>query len=71
MKRPLLAVVAALLVAAGMAATANAARPRHFTGTFSDTFVRPAGEGCDFDQQISSRSSSTTSCSAISRSRAR
>jgi hypothetical protein len=53
MKRPLLAVVAALLVAAGMAATAHAARPHHFTGTFSDTFVRPAGEGCDFDQQIS------------------
>jgi hypothetical protein len=53
MKRPLLAVGAALIVAASMAGAANAARPHHFKGTFSDTFVRPAGEGCDFDEQIS------------------
>jgi hypothetical protein len=53
MKRPLLAVAAALLVAASMAGAANAAQPHHFKGTVSDTFVIPAGEGCDFDEQIS------------------
>ena len=53
MKRPLLAATAALLVAASLAGTAIAARPHHFKGTFSDTFVIPAGERCDFDQQIS------------------
>jgi hypothetical protein len=53
MKRPFLALAAALLVAASMAGAANAARPHHFKGTVSDVFVRPAGEGCDFDEQIS------------------
>jgi hypothetical protein len=53
MKRPLLALAAALLVVASMAGAANAARPHHFKGTFSDVFVSPAGERCDFDQQIS------------------
>jgi hypothetical protein len=53
MKRPLLGVAAALLVAASMAGAANAAKPHHLKGTFSDTFVIPAGEGCDFDEQIS------------------
>jgi hypothetical protein len=53
MKGALLALAAALLVAASLAGAANAARPHHFKGTFSDTFVSPAGEACDFDQQIS------------------
>jgi hypothetical protein len=53
MKRPFLAFAGALLVAASMAGAANAARPHHFKGTFSDSFVSPAGERCDFDQQIS------------------
>jgi hypothetical protein len=52
MKRPLLA-LAALLGVAILATAANAARPHHFKGTFSDAFVIPAGERCDFDQQIS------------------
>jgi hypothetical protein len=53
MKRRLFAVAAALFVAASMTGAANAARPHHFKGTFSDAFVSPAGERCDFDQQIS------------------
>jgi hypothetical protein len=53
MKRRLFAVAAAAFVAASMAGAANAARPHHFKGTFSDAFVGPAGERCDFDQQIS------------------
>jgi hypothetical protein len=53
MKRPFLALAAALLVAASMAGAANAARPQHLKGTFSDVFVKPAGVGCDFDEQIS------------------
>ena len=53
MKRPLLAVAAALLIAASMAGAALAAQPQHFKGTFSDSFVVPAGERCDFDERIS------------------
>lgn len=53
MRQAFLALAAALLVAASMAAAATAARPHHDKGTFSDTFVSPAGERCDFDQQIS------------------
>jgi hypothetical protein len=53
MKRPLLPLAAAVLVVASMAGAANAGRPHHFRGTFSDVFVIPAGERCDFDQQIS------------------
>jgi hypothetical protein len=36
MKRPFLALGAALLVAASIAGAANAARPHHDKGTFSD-----------------------------------
>ena len=53
MKRPLLAVAAALLIAASLAGAALAAQPHHFKGTFSDSFVVPAGERCDFDERIS------------------
>jgi hypothetical protein len=53
MRQAFLALAAALLVAASMAAAATAARPHHDKGTFSDAFVSPAGENCDFDQQIS------------------
>jgi hypothetical protein len=34
-------------------ASASGTRPHHFKGTFSDVFVKPAGDGCDFDEQIS------------------
>jgi hypothetical protein len=53
MKRLVLVFAAALLVAASMASAANAARPHHLKGTFSDVFVNPAGENCDFDEQVS------------------
>jgi hypothetical protein len=53
MKRPLLALAAALVVVASMAGAANAARPHHFKGTFSASFVTPAGERCDFAERIS------------------
>jgi hypothetical protein len=53
MKRPLLVVAAALLIAASMAGAVVAAQPHHFKGTFSDSFVVPAGERCDFDERIS------------------
>jgi hypothetical protein len=53
MRRAVLVVAAALLVAASVGSAASAARPHHFKGTFSDVFVIPAGERCDFDQQIS------------------
>lgn len=53
MKRHVLVFGTALLLAASLAAATNAARPHHFKGTFSDVFISPAGERCDFDQQIS------------------
>jgi hypothetical protein len=53
MKRPVLALAAALLGVAILATAATAARPQQFKDTFSDTFVSPAGERCDFDYQIS------------------
>jgi hypothetical protein len=53
MKRPFLALVAALVLGMSMAGAANAARPHHFKGTFSDVFISPAGERCDFDYQVS------------------
>jgi hypothetical protein len=53
MKRPLFAVAAALCVAASLAGAAFAAGPNHFKETFSDSFVSPAGERCDFDYRIS------------------
>jgi hypothetical protein len=53
MKRPLFALAATLLVAASLAGAALAAGPHHFKGTFSDSFVIPTGDGCDFDHRIS------------------
>jgi hypothetical protein len=53
MKRPLFALAAALLVVASIAGAANAARPHHLKGTFSNVFVKPAGDGCDFAERIS------------------
>jgi hypothetical protein len=52
MKRPLFTVAAALLIAATIVGAAHAARPHQFKETFSAVFVSPAGERCDFDQQI-------------------
>jgi hypothetical protein len=46
------AVAAALLVAATIVGAANAARPHQFKETFSDAFVSPAGDRCDFDYRI-------------------
>src|SRR5829696_5194902 len=42
-----------MLVAVSMAGAALAAGPHHFKETFSDSFVSPAGERCDFDYRIS------------------
>jgi hypothetical protein len=53
MKRPFLALVVALVLGMSMAGAATAARPHHFKGTFSDVFISPAGERCDFDYQVS------------------
>ena len=53
MKRPLFVLAAVLLVVASMAGAASAARPHHVKGTFSDSFVTPAGERCDFAERIS------------------
>jgi len=53
MKRPLFALAATLLLAASIAGAALAAGPQHFKGTFSDSFVIPAGDRCDFDHRIS------------------
>jgi hypothetical protein len=52
MKR-ILPVFAAVLLAATMVGAARAEAPSHFRDTFSDSFVSPAGERCDFDQLIS------------------
>jgi hypothetical protein len=52
MKRQLFTAAAALLIAATIVGAANAARPHQFKETFSAAFVSPAGERCDFDQQI-------------------
>jgi hypothetical protein len=52
MKR-LLIIVMAIALAASLVGAANAARPAHFRDTFSDSFVIPAGDPCDFDQEVS------------------
>ena len=49
----LLLVVAAALIGAIVVGAARAERPAHFKETFSDSFVSPAGERCDFDYRIS------------------
>jgi hypothetical protein len=49
----LLPVVAAALLGATVVGAARAERPAHFQETFSDSFVSPAGERCDFDYRIS------------------
>jgi hypothetical protein len=52
MKRLLIMALATVL-AGTLVAAANAKRPAHFRDSFSDSFVIPAGELCDFDQRIS------------------
>jgi hypothetical protein len=52
MKR-LLLVVATALLAATVVGAARAGGPAHFKDTFSDSFVSPAGDRCDFDYRIS------------------
>ena len=42
----------AIALAATLVGTANA-KPTHVRDSFSDSFVIPAGEQCDFDHQIS------------------
>jgi len=49
----LLLVLAAALLGATVVGAARAERPAHFKETFSDSFVSPAGERCDFDYRIS------------------
>jgi hypothetical protein len=43
----------AIALTATLVGAASAARPAHFRDSFSDSFVTPAGERCDFDYQIS------------------
>jgi len=45
--------VMTIMLAATLAGAANAKRPAHFRDSFSDSFVVPAGERCDFDERIS------------------
>jgi hypothetical protein len=52
MKR-LVIMAIAITLAATLAGAANAKAPTHFRETFSDSFVSPAGERCDFDYRIS------------------
>jgi hypothetical protein len=52
MKR-LLVAVAAALIAVAVVGAAKAGGPAHFKETFSDSFVSPAGDRCDFDYRIS------------------
>jgi hypothetical protein len=52
MKR-LLVVMAAMMLAGALVSAARAQGPTHFKETFSDSFVSPAGERCDFEYQIS------------------
>ena len=51
--KQLLIIVAATALAATFVGAANAKGPAHFRDTFSDSFVIPAGERCDFDYRIS------------------
>ena len=48
-RRLLLALALGALVIGALAPVASAAKPEHFTETFEDEFVVPAGETCDFD----------------------
>jgi hypothetical protein len=52
MKR-LLIVLGAMAVAATVVGAVHAARPIHDRYSFSDSFVSPAGERCDFNYRIS------------------
>jgi hypothetical protein len=52
MKRPLFTAAAVLLIAATIVGAANAVRPHQFKETFSDAFLSPAGDRCDFDYRI-------------------
>jgi hypothetical protein len=51
--KQLLIVLAGMALVATMAGAAHAAQPIHDRGSFSDSFVSPAGERCDFDYRIS------------------
>jgi hypothetical protein len=46
-------IVMAIALAATLVGAARANGPAHFRDSFSDSFVVPAGERCDFDEQIS------------------
>jgi hypothetical protein len=52
MKRLLIMALAAVL-GGTLVAAANANGPAHFQGSFSDSFVNPAGDGCDFAERVS------------------
>jgi hypothetical protein len=52
MKRLLIMALATVL-GGTLVAAANAKGPAHFRDTFSDSFLIPAGERCDFDYRIS------------------
>ena len=48
-RRLLLALALGALVIGALAPVASAAKPEHFTETFEDEFVEPAGAVCDFE----------------------
>ena len=48
-RRLLLALALGALLIGALAPVASAAKPEHFTETFEDEFVVPAGEVCDFE----------------------
>jgi hypothetical protein len=52
-KAPRVVLITLLTLAASPAGVAQADAPTQFQETFSETFVIPAGERCDFDYQIS------------------
>jgi hypothetical protein len=51
--RRLLITALATVLAGALVGAASARGPTHFKETFSDSFVSPAGERCDFDYRIS------------------
>ena len=48
-RRLLLALALGALVIGALAPVASAAKPEHFTETFEEEFVEPAGAVCDFE----------------------
>jgi hypothetical protein len=52
-RRPLLALGLGAVLIGALAPVASAAKPEHFTETFEDDFVLPAGDPCNFEYRQS------------------